>query len=38
VRDRDADAADPGRIRFSPSCRPICAGQSRSRRCCRSYI
>ena len=38
VRDREADATDPGRIRFSPSiCHPTCAVRNRSRRCCRSF-
>ena len=38
VRDREADATDPDRIRFLPrSCHPTCAVRSRSRRCCRSF-
>ena len=38
VRDREADAADPDRIRFSPSILPPYMRRSkRSRRCCRSF-
>jgi putative transposase len=38
VRDREADATDPDRIRFSPSILPPYMRRSnRSRRCCRSF-